>query len=152
MEHSLISVSKWEAIWNKPFLTNTEKTFDETLSYIKCMTVTGNVKPEVYLGLTLDNFKEIFDYINAPMTATTLPKDMTSKGKKRVVTSELIYYWMVALNIPFECEKWHLSRLLMLIGVCNVENAPNKKMSRKETASHYAALNAARRKKFKSKG
>lgn len=152
LEHSLVSISKWEAIWNKAFLTNKQKTPEQVLSYIRCMTVTPNVPPEVYSNLTQDNVNTVCAYIEKSQSATSLPESSSEKGSKDVVTSELIYYWMTALNIPFECEKWHLSRLLSLIGIANLKNQPSKKGNKAATAAHYRALNAARRKKFNTKG
>ena len=152
LEHSLVSLSKWESKWNKSFLSEAEKTEEETIDYIKCMTITQNVKPEVYKCLTRSNMKEINDYISAPMTATSFFEIDEKKPNKEKITSELIYYWMIALNIPFECQKWHLNRLLTLIRVCNVKNAPPKKVSKGEMINKYAAINAARRKKLNSKG
>ena len=152
LEHSLVSLSKWESKWKKPFLTKEDKTPEETIDYIRCMTLTPNVKPEVYHCLTHDNIVKINNYISDPMTATTINMHGLSKGGKEIVTSELVYYWMVALNIPFECQKWHLNRLITLIQVCNVKNTPPKKMSKRDIMSRNAALNAARRKKYNSKG
>ena len=152
LEHSLVSLSKWESKWNKAFLTKKEKTYEETIDYIKCMTITQNVKPEVYYHLTQDNIAAVNQYISASMTATYLPEDKSKKGNRETTTSELIYYWMIALQIPFECQKWHLNRLLTLIQVCNIKNSPPKKRSRREIMSQNAALNAARRKQFNTKG
>ena len=152
LEHSLISLSKWESKWCKAFLTKEEKTFEETLDYIKCMTLTKNVDPNVYNYLTNKNIEEINSYIEAPMTATYFSQDKSGRVSREQVTAELIYYWMIAFNIPFECQKWHLNRLLTLIKVCNVKNTPPKKRSAKEIMSQNAALNAARRKKFNTKG
>ena len=151
LEHSLISLSKWESKWCKVFLSKQEKTAEETIDYIKCMTITPNVDPEVYTRLTKENIKEIQDYIAAPTTATYFSLN-DNKPSREQVTSELIYYWMIALTIPFECEKWHLNRLLTLIKVCNIKNQPPKKMGKREIMSRNAALNAARRKQLNTKG
>ena len=152
LEHSLVSLSKWESKWCKVFLSKQEKTYEETIDYIKCMTLTQNVKPEVYSRLTKSNISEIEEYISAPMTATYFSKNQTGKANSEQVTSELIYYWMIALNIPFECQKWHLNRLLTLIRVCNIKNQPHKKMSKRDIMSRNAALNAARRKQLNTNG
>lgn len=152
LEHSLVSLSKWESKWCKAFLTKQEKTFEETLDYIKCMTITQNVNPEVYNYLTNKNIDEINKYIEAPMTATYFSDDKIVKTSREQITAELIYYWMIALNIPFECQKWHLNRLLTLIRVCNIKNQPPKKRSKKEIMSRNAALNAARRKQLNTRG
>lgn len=151
LEHSLVSLSKWESKWNKPFLTKDKKTFEETIDYIRCMTLTKNVKPEVYLRLTPENIEEINRYIAAPMTATTI-NDRDPRISREINTSELIYYWMIALNIPFECQKWHLNRLLTLIKVCSIKSQSPKKMSKREIMQRNASLNEARRKKLNSKG
>ena len=152
LEHSLISLSKWESKWCEPFLSKKNLTNEESLDYIRCMTVSKNVDPEVYLHLTKENVDEIIEYINAPMTATTFSKNSNGKSSKEVVTSELIYYWMIAYQIPSEYEKWHLNRLLTLIRICGIKNSPPKKMSKGEVMRNNAALNAARRKKLNTKG
>lgn len=152
LEHSLVSLSKWESKWCKPYLTKDNKTFEETVDYIKCMTLTQNVDPDVYNHLTKQNIDAINEYIQAPMTATTFSDDKSSGGKKEITTSELIYYWMVSLNIPFECQKWHLNRLMTLIRVANIKNSPDKKMPQAETMRRNAELNAARRAKLNSRG
>ena len=151
MEHSLVSLSKWESKWGKPFLTKEPKTAAETIDYIKCMTITQNVNSKVYNSLTTENIEQINKYIDEPMTATTF-HEVNNTRSREIITSELIYYWMFSLNIPMECQKWHLNRLLTLIRVCNIKNAPPKKMSRSDIMSRNAALNAARRKKLNSKG
>jgi len=153
LEHSLVSLSKWESKWCKSFFSKNEKTPEETIDYIKFMTLTKNVSPDVYHRLTTDNINEINRYIEAPMTATTFPQQGT-KGKVggETVTAELVYYWMIALNIPFECQKWHLNRLLTLIRVCEIKNQPSKKMNRREVMNRNAALNAARKKQLNTRG
>ena len=151
LEHSLVSLSKWESKWNKPFLTKDEKTYDEIIDYIKCMTTTQNVNPEVYTIIDDKSVEAINSYIEAPMTATTF-SDQKGKGNKEIVTAELIYYWMIALNIPFECQKWHLNRLLTLVKVCSIKNQPPKKMSKKDLMNRNTALNNARRQKLNTKG
>ena len=152
LEHSLVSLSKWESKWHKPFLGKEDKTFDETIDYIRCMTLSQNIDLNIYMFLTQENIKEINDYIGDPMTATTFSDDGNGRNNREIITSELIYYWMVALNIPFECQKWHLNRLLTLIRVCNIKNQPPKKRSQGQIMSRNAALNAARRKQLNSKG
>ena len=152
LEHSLVSLKKWESKWCKPFLSKQEKTFEETIDYIRCMTISQNVDPNVYYCLTNKNIEEINRYIDAPMTATWFPNDKTGKSSSEQITAELIYYWMISFNIPVEFQKWHLNSLLTLIKVCNVKNQPSKKMSRRETMSQYAALNRARRQKYNSRG
>lgn len=152
LEHSLISLSKWESKWCKPFLAKEEKTLEEIIDYIKCMTITKGVESEVYDRLTRSNIEAIDKYIEAPMTATVFGNNRLQPGRKEQVTSELIYYWMISYNIPMECQKWHLNRLLTLIRVCNIKNTPPKKMNRKDIINQYASLNAARRKQFNTKG
>ena len=152
LEHSLVSLSKWESKWHKSFISRKELTDEEVLDYIKCMTLTQNVNPEVYNYLTADNIKQINKYIEAPMTATTFSDNKNGKTSREIVTAEVIYHWMIALNIPFECQYWHLNRLITQIRVCEIKNTPPKKKSAKETARQYAALNAARKKKLGTRG
>lgn len=152
LEHSLVSISKWESKWNKAFLSSKEKSVEETIDYVRCMTLTKNVNPEIYNFLTSDNLSEINRYIDAPMTATCFMEDESKSGSRETITSELIYYWMIALNIPFECQKWHLNRLLTLVKVCNIKNAPPKRKSKQDIMRRNAKLNAERRKKMHSKG
>lgn len=153
LEHSLISISKWEANWNKPFLSKTGMTPEQIIDYVRCMTLTQNVPADVYDRLTLENFDEVAKYIDSPMTATWFNhNDEKGTINNEQVTSELIYYWMIALQIPFECQKWHLNRLLTLIRVCNIKNSPPKQMSKSEIARRNSELNARRRAAMQSKG
>lgn len=151
LEHSLVSISKWESKWKKAFLTINEKTIEEMIDYIRCMTITQNVNPICYSGLTRQNLMDVQKYIEDTMTATTFRNQKGAKSHE-IITSEIIYYWMIDLGIPFECQKWHLNRLLTLVNVCSIKNTPAKKMSRKDAYAQQSQLNAARRAKLKSKG
>lgn len=153
LEHSLVSISKWEAKWEKPFLTKEQKSSEEMLDYIKCMTLTQNVREGTYARLSNQNLAEINNYINASRTATWFNNEGRQiLNNREQITSELIYYWMIALEIPFECQKWHLNRLLTLIEVCNIKNQKPKPRSRREIMRSNAKLNAMNRKRFNTKG
>ena len=154
LEHSLISVSKWEAKWKKPFLSRMSKTADEITDYVRCMTVTPNVDPRLYMCLTGDNIVSIQAYIDDPMSALRFRGEINGKkpqGTPKPKTSEQIYAAMVLLGIPFECQKWHLNRLLTLIHECELLNSGGK-MSRKDSAKYMSQLNAARRAKHHTRG
>lgn len=155
LEHSLISISKWESKWHKPFLSNKDQvTTTELLDYIKCMTLDKNVDDLVYVALSkdVDAIKSINDYIQDPMTATWF-SDKKKVSDSEIITSELVYYWMTAYNIPFACEKWHINRLITLIRVCSEKNNPDKKkMGINETMSQNRALNEARKKALHTRG
>lgn len=152
LEHSLISISKWEAKWHLPFF-DSKKTNEQTLDYIRCMILNREIDEKSYYVnlLTVDDIKKINDYINDPMTATVITDD-GKRGRNQKVTSELIYCWMIQFNIPAEFEKWHINRLIMLIRVCGEENKPKKKMSRKEIMAQNKALNAARKARLNTRG
>lgn len=151
LEHSLVSISKWESKWHKAFLGKEDKTTEEIIDYVRCMTLNKNVNPIVYKLLTKKNIEEINNYIQDPMTATTFSNER--KGTNReILTNEIIYYYMIAFGIPSEYQKWHLNKLMTLIKVCDIKNQSPKKMNRKEVMSRNAALNAARRKRLNSKG
>lgn len=152
LEHSLVSLSRWEATWLKPFLSAAPKTVEETNDYVKCMTITQNVNPDIYCNLPQETLNEIDVYINKQMTATWFNEPKIASKTREVITSELIYYWMIALTIPPEYQKWHLNRLLTLIRVCNIKNQPPKKQGRKDSISQRAALNQARRAQNNTKG
>ena len=152
LEHSLVSVARWESKWNKPFLSKDDKTNEEMSDYIRCMNLDQSIDPLYFKFLPKEDIIKINDYINAPMTATTF-SDKTNKPSREIITAEIIYYWMIALQIPFECQKWHLNRLLTLVKVCDIKNSPNgKKMSYNEQLSRNKALNEARRKRLHSRG
>ena len=152
LEHSLVSLSKWEQKWKKPFLSTKNKTNEETIDYVRCMTITQNVDPMIYNFLTDENLSAIHDYIDDPMTATTFSDQKNGKKNKENITAELIYYWMISSGIPFECQKWHLNKLITLIRVFEVKNNPSKKMSQRELMNRNRALNEVRKKQFNSRG
>lgn len=157
LEHSLVSISKWEAKWHKSFLNTENKTNEELIDYVKCMTTSQHIDSKIYSTLSIDDIKKINLYIGNPMSATTF-NDKRPEGaapkKKDIITSELIYYWLVAYQIPFECQKWHLNRLLTLIKICSIKNTTGKedKMSKRSILSSNKALNAARRQSYNTKG
>lgn len=154
LEHSLLSISKWESKWCKSFIATKALTDEEIIDYIKCMTITQNVNSDVYNHLTIENQQQIKAYIDSPMTATHVIDDHKGAVSRDVVTSELIYYWMMSLNIPMECQKWHLNRLITLIKVFNVKNQPpdKRRMSKSELMSRNAAINARNKARYNSKG
>lgn len=153
LEHSLLSLSKWEAKWCKPFISKETKTDEQALDYVKCMTINQNVSPIIYDYIPGNILREISEYIDAPMTATWFNEEKNTKKNKDVITSEIIYYWMIAQNIPMECQKWHLNRLVTLINVCRLKNNPPKnKMNNSEMLANRRALNEARRQQFNTKG
>jgi hypothetical protein len=152
LEHSLVSLSKWESIHEKPFLGEVQKTPEESQSYVKCMVIDDNTPPEIFARLSKENVDQIEAYINAKMTATWFNERETPNHSREIITNELIYYWMTQLHIPFECENWHLNRLFTLIRVCNLKNAPQKKMSKGEIAARNRRLNAERQAKFNTAG
>ena len=152
LEHSLLSISKWESKWHIPYLSEKPKTVEQTYDYIRCMTITQNVDPDVYQYIPPGELLRIQAYIEDPMTATTIAKEEGRGRSRKIITSEVIYFYMVSYNIPAEYDRWHFNRLMTLINVCNEENKPKKKMSKRDTINRYAALNAANRKKYNSRG
>lgn len=156
LEHSLLSISRWEAIWKKPWIGNKltpQKTIEEWKSYILCMCISSNIDPKFLDGLTQEDFNKIQRYVGETRSATTFTKDQNKKQSNEIITSELIYCWMAQLQIPFEpTEKWHLSRLLTLINVCSLKQQPPKKMDHKTAMNQQRAMNQARRAKYHSKG
>ena len=152
LEHSLVSLSKWESKFQKPFLADNEKTSEEILSYVEAMIISPIYPPDLFARFSQENIKQINDYIESKESATTFGSMPARKGKGEIITSELIYYWMVAFNIPFECEYWHLNRLFALIRICNIKNSKPNKMSRNEIASRNRELNAIRRAQYNTSG
>lgn len=152
LEHSLVSLSKWEGKWEKPYLGKEPLSYAETVDYIRCMTLTQNVDPEVYLRLTTNNIAEVNRYIKAPMSAARLRKTNSAEGLRSVMTAETIYANMIALGIPFECQKWHLNRLIALIKECDRRNRPPKKLSTEEIIQRNIALNRDRCKRLNTRG
>lgn len=152
IEHSLVSLSKWESKWCKPFLSDEKKSDEELLDYIRCMTITRNVSLDTYAGLPQVIINQIERYINASMTATWFNEQEKNKQREETITSELIYYWMILYNIPAEYQKWHLNRLMTLIRICDVKNSPEKKKGRSETLAERRELNRQRREKYNTKG
>ena len=157
MEHSLLAVSKWESKWMTPFTSESKETFtrEKLIDYFRCMTITPNVDPEVYYALTNEQINEIVAYMNSPMTATKIKDIPGSHGKSGhvgAVTSEVLYYQMAALRIPFECQKWHLNRLLMLLKIGAIEQQPPKKMGKRDAMAQRRSLNAARKAKHHTRG
>jgi hypothetical protein len=154
LEHSLLSISKWEAIWHKPYMGSENKTNEEFYSYIKCMSLKGEPDDKILNSLTRDNLEDILTYIENPMTATTVKEDASSVcgTPKNFVTSELLYAYMVNYNIPVEFENWHINRLLTLIRLCSSKQEKPKKMSQAEIMRENARINAMRRSKLGSKG
>lgn len=151
LEHSLVSLSKWESKWERAFLGKEKMTDEQIIDYIRCMTITQNIDSSVYDRLTVDNIKDVDSYINRKMTATTF-HNLQEKPDRSVVTAEIIYYWMITMGIPMECQKWHLNRLLTLIKVCALKNSPPRKMSKSTAMSRQRSLNAARRRATGSRG
>jgi hypothetical protein len=152
LEHSLVSLAKWEAKWCKPFLSKIDKTPEETNDYIRCMTMNQNTHFVAYNLFPQSVVKQVMDYINQPMTATTFANQNDKQTSKEVITAEIVYYWMITFNIPVEFQKWHLNRLLTLINVCSIKNQPPKKANKKEINARNRALNAERRAKYNTPG
>lgn len=152
LEHSLVSLSKWESKYQKPFLSVNDKTPKELFDYLEFMIITPNVDLGVLYQCSQKVIDEIQEYIDSPQSATTFGRMPERRGPGEVITSELIYYWMVAFTIPFECQYWHLNRLFSLIRICNIKNSKPQKMSRHELAMRNRELNAQRRKELGTKG
>lgn len=152
LEHSLVSLSKWESIFEKPFLSSEEKTTDEVLAYIRYMNTSREIAPEVFKNLSEQNVKDVNAYLESKQTATWFNDKAPTARNQEVVTAELIYYWMISFNIPMECQYWHLNRLFTLIKVFNVKNAKPKKMSRARVAERNRTLNEQRKKQFGTSG
>ena len=152
LEHSLVSLSKWESKHEKPFLSEEKLSNKLLMDYIKMMVIGDDPGENVWSKLSPGNIQEIQEYINAKMTATWFNEPQATPAAREVVTAEIIYYWMITLGIPFECQHWHLNRLLTLIKVCNYKNAPKKKMGRSEAAIQQRELNRMRRQQLGTTG
>lgn len=153
LEHSLISISKWESKWKKAFISDKNMTRQQTVDYIRCMCLNPPDDPTIFESLTSEEIESINKYINDSMTATTINRRGPNRPSREIITAEVVYYWMVQYGIPFDpCEKWHFSRLMTLIEVCSVKSAPQQKMGRKEQMAQQRMLNASRRAKLNSKG
>jgi hypothetical protein len=152
LEHSLASLSKWEAKYKKPFLGSGDKDGVEVFDYIKLMALAPDVPDRIYDCLTADNIAAVNEYINDKMTATTFREMGPQRHSQEIITAEIIYYWMVALQIPFECQYWHLNKLITLVRVCNEKNKPARKMSRGEAARRQRELNAQRKANMGTRG
>lgn len=151
-EHSLLSITKWESKWHKPYLSKTEKTREEAIDYLRCMCLDKIDDLNIFMAIDADAMKEISLYIEDPMTATTFRED-NKRQSHEIITNEIVYYWMTELNIPFDpCQKWHFNRLMTLIRVASIKKQPPKKMGKKEWAAQRSAINAQRRAKYGSKG
>jgi hypothetical protein len=151
-EHSLVSLSKWESQVKKAFFGKEEKTAEETAKYIKCMLITENVPDDFLNKLSRDDIETISSYINDKQSATWFKEDPGSKSNSEVVTSELIYYWLVQFRIPFEVENWHLNRLMTLVKIAGIKQTKPKPMSKAQQAEQYRKLNAERRAALGSSG
>ena len=155
LEHSLLSIRKWESKWHKPYLSKMRKTDAETIDYLRCMCLTKDVGQNVFYALASDPklMKQIMDYINDPMTATTLHRRGNQTPSKDIITSVLVYFWMSNYGIPFECERWHFNYLMALIETAAIKNNPPKKGKFSSSmAKERSALNAQRRAKYNSLG
>lgn len=152
LECSLIAISKWESKWHKPYLVEGRKTYQESISFVECMTLTNNVDPIIYRGLTKENMDEIQKYIDDPMTATVITPSKPKRRDSSFITSEVIYYAMLNHGIPFECQKWHIRRLLTLIDVCNEYRTPKEKRSQADILADMERMNNERKRKWGTRG
>lgn len=152
LEHSLASLSKWESIWEEPFLSNGQRTTEQLISYVECMCVCAVSSSEVFSRLTEENVESINAYLDSKQSATRITEIKNQAPSREVVTSELIYYWMVSYRIPFECDQWNLNRLFTLIRICGIKNTKQKPMSKAALAARNRELNAQRRQQLGTNG
>lgn len=157
LEHSLVALAKWESKWEKPFLGSDEKSTEETLDYLRCMTLNPDVPPEVYRRINDDHMAQVNKYLEAKMSATWFTEPKVSgnapvRRSRETITAEIIYYWIVALQLDWEVQHWHLNRLFTLIKVCNQKNAPEKKRPKRDMVAERQRLNAERKAAMKTQG
>lgn len=152
LEHSLVSLSKWESMYQKPFLSSEKRSTEEIFGYLKAMMLDADIDSNLVRRFSQKTIDQIQEYIDSSQSATTFGNMPARNGPGEVITSELIYYWIVSYNIPFEVERWHLNRLFSLIRICNLKNSKPKRMSRNEIAQRNRELNAQRRAELGTSG
>lgn len=160
LEHSLLSISKWEAEWEIPFL-NTDKTSEQSLSYIKCCVLDDDFDELLLNTLSDKNILDFNAYLSKGMTAKKiidLRSSLSQKRKSRrpasqkALTSEDIYYSMIQFHVWKECEEWPLQRLLSLLQLCSLKSNSTGEMSKSDQAKFYREENARRKAKYHTNG
>lgn len=158
LEHSLMSIAKWESKWHEPFLGREDMNGEKLLDYIRCMTINSQKDSGIYSLLPEDTVLEIIEYIHDPSSAWEINPKKKGRKSRKATTAELIYYNMIQLGIPMECEKWHFNRLMALMDFCDCQGGSHpgggspQKRSQREIMEMYRAMNERNRKKYNSKG